>query len=32
VRREAGEQLFHRLLAADLKSGFGKEAGARGEI
>jgi choline monooxygenase len=22
VRREAGEQLFHRLLAADLKSGL----------
>jgi choline monooxygenase len=22
VRREAGEQLFHRLLAADLKSGM----------
>jgi choline monooxygenase len=28
VRREAGEQLFHRLLAADLKSGLGKIAAA----
>jgi choline monooxygenase len=28
VRREAGEQLFHRLLAADLKSGFGHAAAA----
>lgn len=28
VRREAGEQLFHRLLAADLKSGLGKTAAA----
>jgi hypothetical protein len=26
VRREAGEQLFHQLLAADLKSGAGKTA------
>jgi len=26
VRREAGEQLFHRLLAADLKAGVGKTA------
>jgi choline monooxygenase len=32
ARREAGEQLFHRLLAADLKSGLGQAAGARGEI
>jgi choline monooxygenase len=23
VRREAGEQLFHRLLASDLKRGIG---------
>jgi choline monooxygenase len=29
VRREAGEHLFHRLLAADLKSGLGPEAGLR---
>jgi choline monooxygenase len=28
VRREAGEQLFHRLLAADLKSGIGRTAAA----
>jgi choline monooxygenase len=28
VRREAGEQLFHRLLAADLKSGVGLTAAA----
>ena len=28
VRREAGEQLFHRLLAADLKGGLGKTAAA----
>jgi len=28
VRREAGEQLFHRLLAADLKGGSGKTAAA----
>ena len=28
VRREAGEQLFHRLLAADLKSGLGMTAAA----
>jgi choline monooxygenase len=26
VRREAGEQLFHRLLAADLKAGLGMAA------
>ncbi len=26
VRREAGEQLFHQLLAADLKTGLGKTA------
>jgi choline monooxygenase len=26
VRREAGEQLFHRLLAADLKAGLGASA------
>lgn len=26
VRREAGEQLFHRLLAADLKAGLGNTA------
>jgi phenylpropionate dioxygenase-like ring-hydroxylating dioxygenase large terminal subunit len=26
VRREAGEQLFHRLLAADLKGGLGRTA------
>jgi len=26
VRREAGEQLFHQLLAADLKSGLGQAA------
>ena len=26
VRREAGEHLFHRLLAADLKSGLGQVA------
>jgi choline monooxygenase len=26
VRREAGEQLFHRLLTADLKDGPGREA------
>jgi len=26
VRREAGEQLFHQLLAADLKGGLGKSA------
>jgi choline monooxygenase len=26
ARREAGEQLFHQLLAADLKSGLGPEA------
>jgi choline monooxygenase len=28
VRREAGEQLFHRLLAADLKAGLGQRAAA----
>ena len=28
VRREAGEQLFHRLLAADLRGGLGKTAAA----
>ena len=28
VRREAGEHLFHRLLAADLKSGLGRAAAA----
>jgi choline monooxygenase len=28
VRREAGEHLFHRLLAADLKGGLGKTAAA----
>jgi choline monooxygenase len=28
VRREAGEQLFHQLLAADLKAGLGKTAAA----
>jgi choline monooxygenase len=28
VRREAGEQLFHRLLAADLKNGLGLTAAA----
>jgi len=28
VRREAGEQLFHRLLAADLKAGLGLSAAA----
>jgi choline monooxygenase len=28
VRREAGEQLFHRLLAADLKSGLGSAVAA----
>jgi len=28
VRREAGEHLFHRLLAADLKGGAGNEAAA----
>ena len=28
VRREAGEQLFHRLLAADLKSGLRRSAAA----
>ena len=28
VRREAGEQLFHRLLAADLKGGVGQIAAA----
>jgi choline monooxygenase len=28
VRREAGEQLFHRLLAADLKRGLGHAAAA----
>ena len=28
VRREAGEQLFHRLLAADLKGGFGQSSAA----
>ena len=28
VRREAGEQLFHQLLAADLKSGAGKAVAA----
>jgi choline monooxygenase len=28
VRREAGEQLFHRLLAADLKRGLGHYAAA----
>jgi len=26
VRREAGEHLFHRLLAADLKNGLGRTA------
>jgi len=30
VRREAGEQLFHQLLAADLKSGLGQAAGMCG--
>jgi choline monooxygenase len=28
VRREAGEHLFHRLLAADLKGGLGNKAAA----
>lgn len=28
VRREAGEQLFHRLLAADLRAGLGRTAAA----
>src|SRR5581483_5868095 len=28
VRREAGEHLFHRLLAADLKRGLGRDAAA----
>ena len=28
VRREAGEQLFHRLLAADLRGGLGRTAAA----
>jgi choline monooxygenase len=28
VRREAGEHLFHRLLAADLKGGVEKTAAA----
>jgi choline monooxygenase len=28
VRREAGEHLFHRLLAADLKAGLGERAAA----
>jgi choline monooxygenase len=28
VRREGGEQLFHRLLAADLKGGLGRSAAA----
>jgi choline monooxygenase len=28
VRREAGEQLFHRLLAADLRAEIGKTAAA----
>jgi choline monooxygenase len=28
VRREAGEHLFHRLLAADLKGGLGRTAAA----
>ena len=28
VRREGGEQLFHRLLAADLKRGLGRTAAA----
>jgi choline monooxygenase len=28
VRREAGEQLFHRLLAADLKHGLGQHSAA----
>src|SRR6516165_2155278 len=28
VRREAGEQLFHRLLAGDLKAGLGQTAAA----
>jgi choline monooxygenase len=28
VRREAGEQLFHRLLAADLKSGLAPSSAA----
>jgi choline monooxygenase len=28
ARREAGEQLFHRLLAADLKQGLRKSAAA----
>src|ERR1700756_295891 len=28
VRREAGEHLFHRLLAADLKGGIGRTAAA----
>ena len=30
VRREAGEQLFHRLLAGDLKGGLDKAAAAAG--
>jgi choline monooxygenase len=30
VRREAGEHLFHRLLAADLKAGLGETAVAAG--
>ena len=28
ARREAGEHLFHRLLAADLKAGVGETAAA----
>jgi choline monooxygenase len=28
MRREAGEHLFHRLLAADLKAGLGETAAA----
>jgi hypothetical protein len=28
VRREAGEQLFHRLLAADLKRGLAQSTAA----
>src|SRR5580698_3407060 len=30
ARREAGEQLFHQLLAADLKSGLGQAVGSCG--
>jgi phenylpropionate dioxygenase-like ring-hydroxylating dioxygenase large terminal subunit len=32
VRREAGEHLFHRLLAADLKAGLAEFAGKSAEI